>query len=84
MRQRLRAGGCGHPGYLCRALDAGAAGYPLKDASSGSLANAIRRCIQAGAIDPDLAAQAWTEPNPLTNRQRQVLQLAREGAQERP
>ena len=84
MHQRLRAGGCGHPGYLRRALDAGAAGYLLEDASSGALANAFRRCIQAGVIDHDLAAQAWTEPDPLTNRQRHVLRLAREGAQERP
>ena len=45
-------------GISRRALDAGAAGYLLKDASSGALANAIRRCRQAGAIDPDLAAQA--------------------------
>ena len=84
MRQRPRAGGRGHPGYLRRALDAGAAGYLLKDASSGALANASRRCIQAGAINPDLAAQAWVEPDPLTNRQRHVLRLAREGSQERP
>ena len=84
MHQRLRAGGSGHAGYLRRALDAGAAGYLLKDASSGVLANAIRRCIQADATDPDLAVEAWTEPDPLTNRQRHVLRLAREGSQERP
>ena len=76
MHQRLRAGGSGHAGYLRRALDAGAAGYLLKDASSGVLANAIRRCIQADATDPDLAVEAWTEPDPLTNRQQPVLRLA--------
>ena len=49
----------------------------LKDAPSASLANAIRTVHTGGrAIDPDLAAQAWTEPDPLTDRQRQVLRLA--------
>ena len=70
----------GRPGYLRRALDAGAAAYLLKDAPSAALANAIRTVHTGGrAIDPDLAAQAWTEPDPLTDRQRQVLRLAGEG-----
>ena len=70
----------GRPGYLRRALDAGAAGYLLKDAPSAALANAIRTVHAGGrAIDPDLAAQAWTEPDPLTDRQRQVLRLAGDG-----
>ena len=68
------------PGYLRRALDAGAAGYLLKDAPSAALASAIRTVHAGGrAIDPDLAAQAWTEPDPLTDRQRQVLRLAGDG-----
>ena len=70
----------GRPGYLRRALDAGAAGYLLKDAPSAALASAIRTVHAGGrAIDPDLAAQAWTEPDPLTDRQRQVLRLAGDG-----
>ena len=70
----------GRPGYLRRALEAGAAGYLLKDAPSAALASAIRTVHAAGrAIDPDLAAQAWTEPDPLTDRQRQVLRLAGDG-----
>jgi two-component system response regulator DesR len=68
-------------GYLRRALDAGVSGYLLKDAPSATLANAIRR-IRAGArvIDPELAAEAWTEADPLTDRERQVLRYAGEGS----
>jgi len=67
-------------GYLRRALDAGAAGYLLKDAPSATLAQAIR-AVHAGrrAIDPELAADAWGEADPLTDRERQVLRLAGEG-----
>jgi two-component system, NarL family, response regulator DesR len=67
-------------GYLRRALDAGAVGYLLKDAPSATLAEAIRT-VQAGrrAIDPELAADAWTEADPLTDREREVLRLAGEG-----
>jgi two-component system response regulator DesR len=67
-------------GYLRRALDAGVSGYLLKDAPASTLANAIRR-IRAGArvIDPELAAEAWTDPDPLTDRERQVLRHAGEG-----
>jgi two-component system response regulator DesR len=68
-------------GYLRRALDAGVSGYLLKDSPAATLANAIRR-IHAGGrvIDPELAAEAWTEADPLTDRERQVLRLAGEGA----
>ncbi|SPE43600.1 Uncharacterized transcriptional regulatory protein YvfU [Candidatus Sulfopaludibacter sp. SbA3] len=69
-------------GYLRRALDAGVSGYLLKDAPSTTLAAAVRR-IRAGArvIDPELAAEAWTdESDPLTDRERQVLRYAGEGA----
>ena len=67
-------------GYLRRALEAGAAGYLLKDAPSNTLAEAIRT-VHAGrrAIDPELAADAWAEADPLTDRERQVLRLAGEG-----
>jgi two-component system response regulator DesR len=67
-------------GYLRRALDAGVSGYLLKDAPSSTLADAIRR-IRAGSrvIDPELAAEAWTEADPLTDRERQVLRYAGEG-----
>lgn len=67
-------------GYLRRALEAGASGYLLKDAPASDLAQAIR-CVHAGgrAIDPELAAEAWIESDPLTDRERQVLRLAGKG-----
>jgi two-component system response regulator DesR len=67
-------------GFLRRALEAGASGYLLKDSPAEQLANAIRRVHAGGrAIDPELAAEAWSEPDPLTERERQVLRLAAEG-----
>ncbi len=67
-------------GYLRRALDAGASGYLLKDAPAGELADALRRVVAGGrAIDPALAAEAWGEPDPLSERERQVLRLAGQG-----
>jgi two-component system response regulator DesR len=69
------------PGYLRRALQAGAAGYLLKDSPSATLADAVRRAhTGCRVIDPELAAGAWTEDDPLTDRERQVLRLAAEGA----
>jgi two-component system response regulator DesR len=67
-------------GYLRRALDAGAAGYLLKDAPAAELAEAVRR-VHRGlrAVDPELAAAAWGEADPLTDRERQALRLAGEG-----
>ncbi len=68
-------------GYLRRALDAGASGYLLKDMPAEQLADAVRR-VHRGlrVIDPQLAAEAWSdEPDPLTERERQVLRLAGDG-----
>jgi two-component system response regulator DesR len=67
-------------GYLRRALDAGASGYLLKDSPASALANAVRN-VHAGsrAIDPELAREAWTERDLLTDRERRVLRLAGEG-----
>ena len=68
------------PGYLRRALDAGAAGYLLKDSPAEKLAEALRQVHGGGrAIDPELAAEAWSERDPLTDRERQVLRMAGEG-----
>ena len=69
------------PGYLRRAMEAGAAGYLLKDAPSATLASALRR-VGAGhrVIDPELATEAWTEEDPLSDRERQVLRLSADGS----
>jgi two-component system, NarL family, response regulator DesR len=69
------------PGYLRRALDAGARGYLLKDRPASELAEAVRR-VHAGlrAIDPALAAEAWgADEDPLSDRERQVLHRAGDG-----
>jgi two-component system response regulator DesR len=68
------------PGFLRRALDAGVCGYLLKDAPAEQLADAIRRVRHGGrAIDPQLAVDAWSESDPLNDRERQVLRLAGDG-----
>jgi two-component system response regulator DesR len=68
-------------GYLRRALDAGVAGYLIKDAPAEQLAAALRTVMAGGrVIDPQLAVGAWTEPDPLNERERQVLRQAGEGA----
>ncbi len=67
-------------GYLRRALDAGVSGYLLKDSPGDVLPNAIRTVYNGGrSIDPDLATQAWSESDPLTDRERQVLRLSAAG-----
>jgi two-component system response regulator DesR len=67
-------------GYLRRALEAGASGYLLKDRPACELADAVRRVHQGlRVVDPELATEAWGEPDPLTDRERQVLRLAGEG-----
>jgi two-component system response regulator DesR len=65
----------GRPGYLRRAMEAGAAGFLLKDAPAAQLADAIRS-VAAGrrVVDPTLALEALSEgTNPLSMREREVL-----------
>ncbi len=69
------------PGYLRRALDSGARGYLLKDRPASELADAVRR-VHKGlrVVDPGLATEAWSaEDDPLTDRERQILQRAGDG-----
>ncbi|MGO4551186.1 response regulator transcription factor [Lysobacter sp. 2RAF19] len=67
-------------GFLRRALDAGVSGYLLKDAPAEDLAEALRKVHRGGrAIDPQLAIDAWSDADPLNDRERQVLRLAGDG-----
>ncbi|MFC7245896.1 response regulator [Catellatospora aurea] len=72
----------GRPGYLRRAMDAGARGFLVKDGPVEELAEAIRRVLAGQTvIDPALAAAALAAgPNPLTEREREVLASAADGA----
>ena len=69
----------GRPGYLRKAMENGAAGFLLKDAPSRDLAIAIRRAISGErVVDTGLAATALSEgPSPLTDREQEVLSIAR-------
>ncbi|KUP96918.1 response regulator transcription factor [Thermobifida cellulosilytica] len=70
------------PGYLARALAAGASGFVVKDASPEYLVDAVRR-VHRGlrVVDPDLAAESLTHgTSPLTARESEVLAAARWGA----
>jgi two-component system response regulator DesR len=71
----------GRPGYLRRALEAGASGYLLKDRPSEELADAVRKVSRGGRIvDPELASQIWSaETDPLTDRERLILRRAGDG-----
>jgi two-component system response regulator DesR len=72
----------GRPGYLRRAMEAGALGFVVKDAPADELAEAVRR-VAAGlrVVDPTLAAATLAGgSSPLTARERDVLIAARDGA----
>jgi two-component system response regulator DesR len=72
----------GRPGYLRRALEAGAKGFLVKDGPVDALAQTIRRvCAGETVVDPDLATAALSAgANPLTEREQDVLNAASEGA----
>lgn len=87
---RTRCPGCrvlilttfGRPGYLRRAMEAGAAGFLVKDGPVEELAAAVRRVLAGETVvDPALAAAALSAgPNPLTPREADVLSAAADGA----
>lgn len=71
----------GRPGYLRRAMAAGASGFVVKDTPARQLADAVRR-VAAGlrVVDPTLAAETLaTGESPLTPRETDVLRAARDG-----
>lgn len=71
----------GRPGYLRRALDAGASGFMVKDAPSEHLVDGIRRVAQGlRVIDPELAVASLTAgTSTLTDRETEVLRAAGQG-----
>ena len=72
----------GRPGFLRRALQAGADGFVVKDTPARQLADAVRR-VHAGlrVVDPALAADSLVAgESPLTARETDVLRAARDGS----
>ncbi|MFP3578495.1 response regulator transcription factor [Arthrobacter sp. fls2-241-R2A-200] len=71
----------GRPGYLKRAMLAGASGFVVKDTPARQLAEAVRR-VHAGlrVVDPGLAAESLASgDSPLTEREAEVLKAASDG-----
>jgi two-component system, NarL family, response regulator DesR len=71
----------GRPGYLRRAMEAGASGFVVKDTPARQLAEAVRR-VHAGlrVLDPALAEESLVSgASPLTARETDVLRAARDG-----
>lgn len=72
----------GRPGYLRRAMQAGASGFVVKDTPAPQLADAVRR-VHGGlrVVDPKLATDSLLAgESPLTQRETEVLQSARDGS----
>ncbi|GAA1701928.1 response regulator transcription factor [Fodinicola feengrottensis] len=72
----------GRPGYLRRAMEAGASGFLVKDAPVENLATAIRRVVAGErVVDADLAASALSAgANPLSGREQDVLRAGVDGS----
>ena len=72
----------GRPGYLRRALQAGASGFVVKDTPAAQLADAVRRVAQGlRVVDPELATDSLVAgESPLSPRETEVLQAARDGS----
>jgi len=71
----------GRPGYVRRALEAGASGFVVKDTPAGELADAVR-AVHAGRriVDPSLAADSIVGgANPLSDREREILRATLAG-----
>jgi two-component system response regulator DesR len=67
-------------GYLRRAMDSGVKGYLLKDSPSQDLIDAIQKVHKGGtAIAPELMVESWMEKDPLSDKERHALRLAKDG-----
>lgn len=86
--EELKGSGCkviilttfARSGYFQRALKAGVSGYLLKDSPSEELASTIRSVMQGKRIyAPELIETVYSEENPLTNREKEVLELVADG-----
>lgn len=67
-------------GYFERARKAGVSGYLLKDSPSEDLATSIRMIMDGRRIyAPELVDLAYSDENPLTEREKQVMELIAEG-----
>jgi two-component system, NarL family, response regulator DesR len=67
-------------GYFERAVKAGVNGYMLKDSPSEELVNAIRSVMEGKRIyASELVDEVYSEENPLTDRESEVLVLMSEG-----
>ncbi|WP_053366595.1 response regulator transcription factor [Bacillus sp. FJAT-27245] len=68
------------PGYFKRALKAGVSAYLLKDGPSEELAGSIRSVMAGKRIyAPELMDDLYSEDNPLTEREMDVLGLIADG-----
>ncbi|MCQ6267384.1 response regulator transcription factor [Fictibacillus sp. WQ 8-8] len=86
--EELKGSGCkvmilttfARTGYFQRAVKAGVRGYLLKDSPSEELASSIRSVMAGRRIyAPELVDDAYSEENPLTDREKEVLSLVADG-----
>ncbi|OEH92097.1 response regulator transcription factor [Bacillus solimangrovi] len=67
-------------GYFQRALKAGVNGYLLKDSPSEELASSIRAVMRGKRMyAPELMEDFYSSDNPLSKREREVLELVADG-----
>ncbi|MEK5269990.1 response regulator transcription factor [Aeribacillus sp. FSL K6-8394] len=67
-------------GYFQRALKARVSGYLLKDSPSEELASSIRSIMAGRRIyAPELMDDVYSEENPLTEREKEILELVADG-----
>lgn len=68
------------PGYFERAMKANINGYLLKDSPSGELAHSIRVIMEGRKVyAPELVDKMYSNENPLTKREEEVMQLIAKG-----